>query len=223
MFYKTIVFFFKAFRELKYHYYPPISTFFTKCLFFLNGIEFISLHSTGVPFIHISRNGKFTAGKDLVLGNWMDCYVSGLKGKCKIEVRNGAKLNIGNSVGMTLSTIICHDSIHIKDNVKIGIGVHIFDTDFHSQNPFFRASPKLDWENRKTKPIIIESNVFIGAFAIILKGVVIGENSIIGAGSVVTKDIPANVIAVGNPCVPIKTIDQNSYIDMNMINTFNKF
>lgn len=209
MLYKALIFIYKSFRELQYHILPPLTTFFTKLLFILNGAKFESLHSSGVPFIHVSRGGIFEAGENLRMANWQASYVSGLKGKCKIEVRNGAMLKIGNSVGMTVTTIICHEKITIKDNVNIGVGVHIFDTDFHSLDPKFRMDSKLDWENKKNKPVLIEKNVFIGAYAIILKGVTIGENSVIGAGSVVTRDIPANVIAAGNPCIIIKQISQS--------------
>jgi acetyltransferase-like isoleucine patch superfamily enzyme len=60
-----------------------------------------------------------------------------------------------------------------------------------------------------TAPVQIYRNVFIGADVTILKGVVIGENSIIASGSVVTKSIPGNVIAAGNPCVVIKPISDS--------------
>jgi acetyltransferase-like isoleucine patch superfamily enzyme len=58
-------------------------------------------------------------------------------------------------------------------------------------------------------PISVGNNVWIGAQSIILSGVTIGDNSIIGAGSVVTRDIPANVVAAGNPCRVLKSILQN--------------
>ncbi|PLK44031.1 DapH/DapD/GlmU-related protein [Emticicia sp. TH156] len=203
---KILILAFKSIRELKYHIWPPITTLFTKILLKLNGAKFSSVHSSGIPVIHISRNGVFEAGKNFVLGNSRDSYVSGLQGKCKIEVRNGAVLRIGNSVGLTLTTIICHEQITIEDNVNIGVGVHVFDTDFHSLNHEFRRDSKLDRENKKTKPILIKNDVFIGAHSIILKGVTIGENSVIGAGSVVTKSIPANVIAAGNPCRVIREL-----------------
>lgn len=59
------------------------------------------------------------------------------------------------------------------------------------------------------KPVVIEDNVWIGINVIILKGVTIGRNSFIGAGSVVTKDIPANVVAVGSPCKPVRLLTED--------------
>ena len=92
----------------------------------------------------------------------------------------------------------------IGNNVLIGSGCLISDTDSHP----------IDWEDRlydrneKTRkvPIVIEDNVFIGARSIILKGVTIGEGAVIGAGSVVSKDVPPYSIVCGNPARVVKTL-----------------
>ena len=71
----------------------------------------------------------------------------------------------------------------------------------------------------------IEKNVWIGAGAIILPGVTVGENSVIGAGSVVTKDIPPNVVAVGNPCRVLRPIgdrDKEFYYKNRRIEDFSE-
>ena len=65
----------------------------------------------------------------------------------------------------------------------------------------------MDIHTCKCAPIVIEDHVLIGARSIILKGVTIGHGSVIGAGSVVVRDIPANCIAAGNPCVVIKMLE----------------
>ena len=91
----------------------------------------------------------------------------------------------------------------IGNNVIIGVGTQIRDTDNHSLNPFDRLNG-LDWKNKKTQPIKIGDNVFIGTNTIILKGVEIGDNCIIAAGSVVTKSIPENEIWGGNPAKFLK-------------------
>lgn len=80
--------------------------------------------------------------------------------------------------------------------MRVGANCLIMDGDAHFEDP--RTSP--------AKPIVIEDNVFIGANCVIRKGVTIGENTVIGMNSVVTKDIPANCVAVGSPC---KVIRQN--------------
>lgn len=80
----------------------------------------------------------------------------------------------------------------------------IVDTDFHSLNWKDRIDTT-GIEQRKIRPVNIGKQVFIGSRVIILKGVTIGDNAIIGAGSVVTKDVPKDSIACGNPCCIVKS------------------
>ena len=81
--------------------------------------------------------------------------------------------------------------------MRCGANTYIADTDAHSD----------DYRAGKDRPVIIEDNVWLGLNVVVLKGVRIGKNSLIGANSLVTKDIPANVIAVGNPCRVIKQLE----------------
>lgn len=90
----------------------------------------------------------------------------------------------------------------------------IIDTDSHQMDYRMRlrdASEHFTKEelqdNIKSAPITIEDDVWVGAHSIILKGVTIGARSVIGAGSVVTKSIPADCVAAGNPCKVIKSIN----------------
>ena len=83
------------------------------------------------------------------------------------------------------------------------------DTDAHSLNYVDRRDGDVDMANRVDRPIVIDDDVLVGAFAIILKGVTIGARSVIGAGSVVTKDIPADCVAAGNPAKVIKQLRQD--------------
>ena len=83
------------------------------------------------------------------------------------------------------------------------------DSDCHSLNYLDRREGSIDQKNKRCKGIVIENDVLVGAYTIILKGVHIGARSVIGAGSVVTKDIPADCIAAGNPC---KVIDRKSVV-----------
>lgn len=123
-------------------------------------------------------------------------------------MENGASLNIGNNVGMSSTRMWIHDSVTIGDNVKIGACVLIMDTDAHPIDYLKRRSGGL---GTKSAPIVIEDDVWIGAHSIILKGVRIGARSVIGAGSVVTKSIPQDCVAVGNPCRIIKRVSQGIY------------
>lgn len=85
-------------------------------------------------------------------------------------------------------------------------GVKVFDTDFHSLDYLVRLDFEKDMQIKKMAKVTIEHDVFIGAGTIILKGVTIGACSVIGAGSVVTKDIPANQIWAGNPAKYIRDL-----------------
>ena len=97
------------------------------------------------------------------------------------------------------------ESIEIGDACMFAHGAYISDADWHGI--YDRSEPV-----GNTKPIILEDNVWIGDSAIVCKGVTIGENSIIGAGAVVTKNIPANVVAAGNPAKVVKNLDQGDFI-----------
>ena len=121
-------------------------------------------------------------------------------------VTNGAKLIIKDGVGMSSPVIWCTKSVTIGNNAHIGANCIIIDTDVHSMDYTHR-----DFRNETTtdvvsKPIYIGDDVWIGVNCIILKGVKIGARSIIGAGSVVTKDVPSDCVAGGNPCKVIRTI-----------------
>lgn len=104
-----------------------------------------------------------------------------------------AKIIIGNECGFSGCSIVCDREVHIGNKVTIGADTRIGDRDDHPE--LYASEPK---------PVIIDDNVWIGMNCIILKGVHIGHNVIIGAGSVVTKDIPADSVAAGVPCHVIK-------------------
>ncbi len=149
----------------------------------------------GKPFI---RNyGKITIGNGFRCNSGRDYNPIGGDTICRLVVYGNAELTIGNNVGISNSTIVCQQKVSIEDYVLIGGGCRIWDTDFHSQDPFIRTSPRDT--DVKTSPIIIRKRAFIGGGSIVLKGVEVGENSIIAAGSVVTKSVPPNEIWGGNP------------------------
>lgn len=124
--------------------------------------------------------------------------------KTTLQVMNGAQLLIGNHVGISHANICCHNNIQIDDNVLIGGGVKIYDTDFHSLE-YEKRMEKPDL-NVKTSPIHIKKGAFIGAHSIILKGVTIGEKSVVGAGSVVVNNVPDGEIWGGNPAKFIRKL-----------------
>lgn len=114
-----------------------------------------------------------------------------------IDVRNNGKLYLGRGYMNYGSRIECHKKIQIGDNVFIAENVTIRDSDNHE---ILRENYSM------TDEIIIGNNVWIGAGAKILKGVHIGDGSIIAAGAIVTKDVPKKSLVAG---VPAKIIKQN--------------
>lgn len=114
---------------------------------------------------------------------------------CKFEISENAVIKIGNNLKVNLNTTIyCTKEISIGNDCVISENVVIRDSDIHHIEG-----------KENTKPIIIGNHVWIGTNAIILKGVKIGDGSIIGAGSVVTKDVPPRTVVAGNPANIIST------------------
>lgn len=119
-----------------------------------------------------------------------------------------ASVIIGNRVGLNGTSITCRSTfVKIGDDTKIGPDCIITDTDFHGLDPDKRLQsfPGLD------RGVDIGRNVWIGIRCIILKGVTIGDNSIIGAGSVVTKDVEPDAIFAGNPAKFIRKIEEKNF------------
>lgn len=122
----------------------------------------------------------------------------GIYSPCMIStIKHGAKIEIGNHCGFSGTVIGCAKYIKLGNNVRCGANTMITDSDWHFD----------DSRIGEDKPVIIDDNVWLGYGVKVLKGVHIGENSLIGAGSIVTKDIPANVIAAGNPCRILKQLN----------------
>lgn len=172
----------------------------------INGISCEDLRSNGRPFFRIHPNGNLFIGHSLRLNNGKRFNVIGYTQPCVLFVGEGAMLKIGNNVGLSQASIICHYNIEIGNNVKLGGGVKVFDTDFHSLSPDDRLDHSRDMLNKKKSAVKIGNNVFVGAGSIILKAVEIGDNSVVGAGSVVTKSIPTNQIWAGNPAKFIRSL-----------------
>ena len=198
-------------KSLRYFYSLmriKINKLITWWSFYSNNVSHKKFITNGIPFVMIARKGTCTIGTNFKMNNGLLGNPIGRPQKCLFFVDNGATLNIGNNVGISSTAIVAHKEITIGNNVKIGGGVCIYDTDFHSLDSVHRKNQTLDRQFEKKLPVSIKNNVFIGAHTTILKGVTIGENSIIGACSVVTKSIPNNEIWAGNPARFIKKISE---------------
>ena len=155
--------------------------------------------------LYASLKGACTIGTNVTINSDHRANPVGPASKTQLIVKAGAQLHIGNNVGISNSSLFCSQSITIENNVLIGNGCMIWDTDFHP----IAYSERLAHPNNGfvSKPIVIRQGAFIGAASSILKGVEIGERSVIGAGSVITRSIPADEIWAGNPAVFIRKIN----------------
>lgn len=180
-------------------------------LYFINaGTKFADVKSVsmnGKSLIFISSSANVQIGKGFIINSGGE-YCIDNQSFSTINVANDAILRIGDYSGISNTVIQCMDRIEIGNHVNIGAGCIIMDSDFHSIDYRLRKDRDEDALFSSTAPITIEDYVFIGARSIILKGVHIGEGATIGAGSVVTNDIPAKCIAAGNPCRIIRYIGE---------------
>jgi acetyltransferase-like isoleucine patch superfamily enzyme len=179
-------------------------------LFFIINLIIIKLnkvrcyHITINGIVLIVNSGKIIMGNACKINSSKYNNIIGGDTRTSFVVKKGAMLIIGENVRISNSAIYCAESIIIGNHVMIGGSCKIWDTDFHPLNPTQRATnPNGSYV---TRPIVIHDNVFIGGFSIVLKGTEIGENSVIGAGSVVSGTIPPNEIWAGNPAKCIKKV-----------------
>ncbi|MGL5298895.1 MAG: sugar O-acetyltransferase, partial [Plesiomonas sp.] len=127
-----------------------------------------------------------------------DCYI-----EPPLRANWGRHTHLGHHVYANFNLTLVDDThIYIGDHVMIGPNVTLA-TAGHPIDPEYRK--RLAQFNL---PVRIGNNVWIGAGCVVLPGVTIGENSVIGAGSIVTRDIPANVVAFGNPCAVVRPISE---------------
>ena len=158
----------------------------------------------GFPYIRLFETAEVRIGSDFYMSSGLNINALASNRRGSIYATDNAKIIIGNNVGMSSCVLWCHEKITIGDNVKIGANCFIIDTDSHSLDPIKRRSPLTD--GGVSEPISIGNDAFIGMNCTILKGVSIGERSIIGAGSVVVHSIPADCVAAGNPAKVIKIL-----------------
>ncbi len=151
----------------------------------------------GMPVIQKHRNSQIILGPGLSLRSSVRSNPMAPNHPVILSTsEEGALLEVGSDFHMTGGTVCAAERITIGRNVTVGANSAIVDTDFHPLDPRLR---RVLPSGGQTRPIVIEDDVFIGMNCLILKGVTIGRGSVIGAGSVVSRDVPPHVIAAGNP------------------------
>lgn len=158
----------------------------------------------GCPILQRHRKSRIEIGPRFSLRSWTSSNPLGPTRPAILSTRNaGARLRIGSDVGMTGGTVCAAESIEIGNRVFIGANAIIVDTDFH---PVLPEERKLQPNAGAHSPIVIEDDAFIGMNSIVLRGVHIGAGAFIGAGSVVTSDVPARTVCAGNPAKVIRNL-----------------
>ena len=119
-------------------------------------------------------------------------------------LNESSKISIGHDTSINNGFVAIAEYSHIKigARVLIGINVEIIDSDFHGINLLDRNKSKPEW----AKPVEVGDDVFLGSNVRICKGVTIGNGSVVANGSIVIQDIPARVVAAGNPATVLRTI-----------------
>ena len=165
-----------------------------------------NVHFRGKVFFKNARGsrGSIVIGDNVNINSSLTADPIGGDTRTILYTRHKGKIIIEEGVGISNATFVSDASITIGAYTNIGGGTKIYDTDFHSLNPDVRLNGDT---NVKSKPVVIGSRVFIGGHCVLLKGVTIGDGAVIGAGSVVTKDIPPYEIWAGNPAKFVRNIN----------------
>ncbi len=159
----------------------------------------------------VFRRLRSTEEGALTIGNYVSIYAG-----CSFSIGPGGHCKIGDFTLLNGALLMVEDEIRIGSHCLVSWNVGIADSDFHplapaqrridaeALSPFFEKRPPRP--KLTTAPVIIGDNVWIGMNAVILKGVTIGDNSVVAAGSVVTKSVETNTVVAGNPAVVVKKL-----------------
>lgn len=152
----------------------------------------------------VGGRGELIIGRKVTINSSHRSNPVGGADRTSLHLAPGATLTIGDNVGISNSLFYVVNAITIEEEVMIGGGCQFYDNDFHSIGYEDRV---LKGDNDvKSAPVIIRRGAFVGTSCIVLKGVEIGERSVIAAGSVVAKSIPADEIWGGNPAKFIRSL-----------------
>ncbi|HWL54401.1 MAG TPA: acyltransferase [Chthoniobacteraceae bacterium] len=159
----------------------------------------------------VFRHFRARQREALRFGRHVSCYAG-----CSFSIGMEGRCTVGDYTLLNGALIMAEERIEIGSYCLISWNVGIADSDFHPLDPALRRQDALALapfaENRpprpkiETRPVVIEDNVWIGMGAVILKGVRIGENSVVAAGAIVTRDVAPNTVVGGNPARLLKTL-----------------
>jgi acetyltransferase-like isoleucine patch superfamily enzyme len=170
----------------------------------LHGVRYgMDLRLWSSPICSRHRNAEITIGDHVTIHNSLRENPAGaVHPSVLIAANASAVLTIGNHVGMSGVILYCSERIIIEDYVNLGAGVRVFDTDFHPLDASARRVH--DLARIASEPVRICRDAWIGAEAMILKGVTVGERAVVGARALVTKDVPPDTTVGGVPAKDVR-------------------
>ncbi|MGN6436929.1 MAG: acyltransferase [Agriterribacter sp.] len=158
---------------------------------------------TGNPIIKMAAGTRLIIGENVTINSNKRGYHLNMHSPCKILLDyRGGVIVIGDNTRIHGTCLHAYERIEIGKNCLIAANTQIMDSNAHELS-FDNVSNRINTHG-KPRPVFIEDNVWLGANVVVLPGVRIGAGSVISANSVVSKDIPANCIAVGNPATVVK-------------------
>ncbi len=164
-----------------------------------------NLRVDGPLIIRAPRKGAVQLGDNVTFLSRFRANLVGMTNPTVLQCLGDGSIRIGNQSGCSSTVFSCCSSIRLGDHVNIGGNVRIYDHDFHPIDAIARRDAAVS--AIKSEPVVIGDDVFIGTNAIILKGVHIGDRSVIGAGAVVAlKEIPPDSLVAGNPARVIRSL-----------------
>jgi acetyltransferase-like isoleucine patch superfamily enzyme len=195
--------FFWVFSKYKILLFQKISTICMVARCWLAGVS-LGKNSKffGRVYLSVHPESEVNIGNACVFRSSFSSNTIGLKQKCFLSTQRNAKIKIGDYCGFSGAVIASQSEVTIGDRVLLGANVTIADSDRHPLD----AEDRTKGKGGDAAPIIIENDVWLGMNSVVLKGVRIGEKTIVAANSLVTKDLPPSVVAGGIPAKIIKKL-----------------
>jgi acetyltransferase-like isoleucine patch superfamily enzyme len=165
-----------------------------------------------LPVLKVPADSQVILGKKVVLNSDANRSNTALTFRCTLACGLNGIIEIGDNTMLNGVSITAYEKVSIGKNCQIASCTFVADTDFHPVNSTMREREvnghKIDHSEVNKSAVRIGDNVWIGWGCTILKGVTIGDNSIIAAGSVVLSDVPSNALYAGNPAVFKKSLSK---------------
>lgn len=181
---------------------------YIRCAFAYHGVAWGKRwRILGMPIIQRHRSSDIILGDGLSLRSWPRTNPLVPHHPVVFATRRaGSVIEVGENCGFSGTTFVADERIELGNRVQIGSNVSVVDTDFHPLTPEGRAR---DFNAGVAAPIVIKDKVFVGMDSLILKGVTIGEGSVVGAGSVVSRDVPPRTVVAGNPAKVVHELEES--------------